>query len=472
MSKTLPVIGALILLLLLSPLAAHAGDVTPPSPVKPAGTVTLVVGGPGQQTDPHVSNNGISYSFVDVGEIHYVDLGSGTNTAIPHGAGVWDALSDTSGNTVVFNRNAVGDKRIMFTSIVNGAPGSVQELAPLPDSVIPLRQRASIGGSTVAFEEIYPGTNSLPEISLANLANPSAPAIRLTNDGYADRYPAVSPDGNVVAWVKSLETGSDIWQATRNPDGTWTPKQLTGLNGPDGNESFPDTDGQIVVYGSDRGGLNDIYWQPVGGGTETHIVMSGLQQNPSVSRGVIAFEGDPNSTGYNDIYAYDTHTNTLYQITDTATLLERLNDISVGADGTVRIVWAAPNAAGDLDIYAFSFQIGNTYKIQPLFDQAHSYKLGGVLPLKLQLLNADGTNVSSSALVLNATGLVQKDSSAAPLGVDSPGSANPDNNFRYDATLQGYIFNLSTKNLAAGTWQMQFKVSGDANTYIVQFDLR
>jgi hypothetical protein len=58
------------------------------------------------------------------------------------------------------------------------------------------------------------------------------------------------------------------------------------------------------------------------------------------------------------------------------------------------------------------------------------------------------------------------------LGVESPGNANPDNNFRYDATLPGYIYNLSTKNLAVGTWELQFNVSGSSAPYAIQFDLR
>ena len=110
-----------------------------------------------------------------------------------------------------------------------------------------LRQRAAVGGTTVAFEDIYAmSTSSAPEISVADTSNPSAPAVRLTNDGWADRYPAVSPDGKVVVWVKSTGTGSDVYEAMKNPDGTWSNPQL--LTGTEGNESFPDTDGKIIGW--------------------------------------------------------------------------------------------------------------------------------------------------------------------------------------------------------------------------------
>ena len=52
------------------------------------------------------------------------------------------------------------------------------------------------------------------------------------------------------------------------------------------------------------------------------------------------------------------------------------------------------------------------------------------------------------------------------------GNANPDANFRYDATLGGYIFNLSTRNLAPGTWELRFTIGGDSVPYAIRFSLR
>jgi hypothetical protein len=443
------------LLLLALALAASptlAGDVTPPTPIDLTANAMLLAGGAGTQTDPHISGALVSYTAFDWATIHYYDFTSGTDKIIVKSDSyTTDALSDVSGSTIVFNRNSVGDKRVMFSTVSSGVASTPQELAPLTDAT---------------------STSSAPEISIADTSNPSAAAVRLTNDGWADRYPAVSSDGKVVVWIKSTGTGSDVYEAMKNPDGTWSNPQL--LTGTEGNESFPDTDGKIIVYGSDRGGANDIYFQPVGGGTETRLAFPGLQQNPNVSNGLIAFESDPNNTGYNDIYAYDTQTGKLYQITDTPAESERLNDISVGSDGIARVVWAAPGGTdGALDIYAVSFQVrgGSLFSVQALFDQSRSYKLGSVVPIRFQLLDAQGTNISSDSIVPTATGLVQK-GTAAGLDVQDAGNSNPDSAFRYDSTLQGYVFNLSTKNLSLGTWELDFTVPGDASTYPISFSLR
>ena len=119
---------------------------------------------------------------------------------------------------------------------------------------------------------------------------------------------------------------------------------------------------------------------------------------------------------------------------------------------------------------------GQQYAICPLYDQTKSHKAGSTVPIKLQLCDAAGTNLSSAAIVVNAiTPLTKLDSTPSP--VEDAGSANsPDHDFRYDATLGGtggYIFNLSTAGLTAGTWTLRFTVNGDAHSsYAVTFDVR
>ncbi len=140
-----------------------------------------------------------------------------------------------------------------------------------------------------------------------------------------------------------------------------------------------------------------------------------------------------------------------------------MNDISVTADGVARVVWAQPEALGAIshDVWSATFNLNRPlYDVQAAFDQSHSYKLGSVAPIRLRLLDANGINVSSSSLVLTATGLLQDDVTPAS-GVEEVGNSNPDSAFRYDEALQGYVFNLSTRNLSAGTWELQFTVSGD-----------
>ena len=94
------------------------------------------------------------------------------------------------------------------------------------------------------------------------------------------------------------------------------------------------------------------------------------------------------------------------------------------------------------------------------------------MPLKLQLQDANNVNQSTAGITMTAIVLTKQDSSAASALVEDAGNANPDSNFRYDATLGGYIYNLSTKKLTAGTWAMKFTVTGDPVPHTVTFDVR
>jgi hypothetical protein len=52
------------------------------------------------------------------------------------------------------------------------------------------------------------------------------------------------------------------------------------------------------------------------------------------------------------------------------------------------------------------------------------------------------------------------------------GNSNPDGDFRFDASLgPGYIFNLKTKGLAHGTYQLRIGVSNDPNPLFVTFQV-
>ena len=142
---------------------------------------------------------------------------------------------------------------------------------------------------------------------------------------------------------------------------------------------------------------------------------------------------------------------------------------------------------GDTDHFSSTssaFTLTVKYNLCLLYDPLKSHKAGSTAPLKLYLCDANGVDVSSSGIIVNATSLVRKDNSASGILEDSGYANSPDNNFRYDSTLGpsgGYIFNLSTKSpspalgqtkaLATGTWVLNLTVDG-AGGYSINFDVK
>lgn len=110
-----------------------------------------------------------------------------------------------------------------------------------------------------------------------------------------------------------------------------------------------------------------------------------------------------------------------------------------------------------------------------LNDADKAFKGGATAPLKVQLCdprNTEDPNLSAEGVSLHAGQPVRVDSSPVP-ALDDSGQANsPSLDFRYDADLDGYVFNLSLKGYAPGTYEMPVTVSDGGGTYDLRFDVR
>jgi hypothetical protein len=145
------------------------------------------------------------------------------------------------------------------------------------------------------------------------------------------------------------------------------------------------------------------------------------------------------------------------------------SNIDTTTNGTKTITVHAVDHVANSSDASVTYQVG--YGICALYDQTKSHKAGSTVPIKLQLCDVNTANMSSSAVTVHATGLVKVDNSASS-SVDATSAANPDTDFRYDASLAGYIYNLKTTGLTTGTWQLNFTTTGDGVSHAVTFDVR
>jgi len=79
---------------------------------------------------------------------------------------------------------------------------------------------------------------------------------------------------------------------------------------------------------------------------------------------------------------------------------------------------------------------------------------------------------TSPSIVLHALSVTPV-SAGASGALEASGNANPDFDFRFDSTLGvggGYIFNLKTT--ASGTWNLNFKITGDPSTHSAMFGVK
>jgi hypothetical protein len=347
---------------------APAQVVVPVIGPPPTVNIAAVNNGAGGQTDPHISGDWVSYTDNAVSSIRFQNLDSGptSDRLIPRPEGMYDSLSDISGNTIVFKRASdTGSNGIYLVQIDPlGNPGSAVEVSPFADA---LRHRTAVGGDTIAYEEHnYSNSNAAPEIAHSSVVNPAAPALRLTNDTIPDQWPAVSPDGDAIVWAKCADALTcDVWRSERTL-GVWGAPEQVSVS--DDHESLPDTNGPVTVYGSDAGGDENIRWSVKGpdGYVESVLNLPGVQRNPNIIGNLIAFESNVAVGMQFDLWLYDLATNRLYRLTDTP-VSETLSDVTTGPGGLVRMVWAQPKMVYpyDLDVYALSFVLPSTDNTAP-----------------------------------------------------------------------------------------------------------
>jgi hypothetical protein len=178
--------------------------------------------------------------------------------------------------------------------------------------------------------------------------------------------------------------------------------------------------------------------------------------------------------------------NVMYTFGEAATAAYECTD---GGSGIATCAGPVPSGAnvdtGSVGSHVFTVnagdQTGNTasgsvnytvaYGICVLYDQARAARSGATYPIRLQLCDVNGANVSSPSIPVTATGLSLVSADALQ-EVQDAGNANPDMNFRYDADLAGYIFNLKTTGLGVGIYELIFTAGSDGVKHRVRFGVR
>ncbi|NOU91228.1 DUF5011 domain-containing protein, partial [Paenibacillus sp. LMG 31460] len=133
--------------------------------------------------------------------------------------------------------------------------------------------------------------------------------------------------------------------------------------------------------------------------------------------------------------------------------------VDTSKEGTYSITYTVQDHAGNTAIATRTVQVINVYKfsgiLQPInVDGQSIFKQGSTVPVKFQLTDALNQYVSNLSASIKVTYL-----SADVDGTDIEDVISTDAStgtlFRYDSTANQYIFNLSTKNLEAGKYQVE-----------------
>ena len=97
------------------------------------------------------------------------------------------------------------------------------------------------------------------------------------------------------------------------------------------------------------------------------------------------------------------------------------------------------------------------------------FKLGSTVPIRFQLTGASAalTNLHARLFVAPMSSSVL----GSELEAESTSGADSGNTFRYDSSSGQYVFNLATKALAQGTWQIRIDLQ-DGSMHSVLVSLK
>jgi hypothetical protein len=145
--------------------------------------------------------------------------------------------------------------------------------------------------------------------------------------------------------------------------------------------------------------------------------------------------------------------------------------VNTAAIGSYVITYKATDAAGNTGSATRTVKViyDWTNLEQPInLDGSSIFKLGRTVPCKFDLLGCSSTKTNLVAKLYLAK--ISNNIVGTEIEPESTSNADTGNIFRNNGP-GSYIYNLSTKGLSAGTWQMRIDL-GDGETHIVYFSIK
>lgn len=125
--------------------------------------------------------------------------------------------------------------------------------------------------------------------------------------------------------------------------------------------------------------------------------------------------------------------------------------------------------AGNTSVKGATYQVSYNFSgFQQPVSLDKPFKLGSTIPVKFQLTDASGSSLTTAIATLSLKQYSGELPVGDPIDAISTSGADSGNMFRYDSQ---YIFNLNTRNLSTGTWQVSAKLD-DGRTMTAYISLK
>jgi hypothetical protein len=147
----------------------------------------------------------------------------------------------------------------------------------------------------------------------------------------------------------------------------------------------------------------------------------------------------------------------------TVCVITASNLVTLTGPGTCTVTASRAGDANYLAPAPATVTFAVSYRVAVLTDLSKSVHQNATLPVKIQITNAAGANLSSTTLTVHAVGV------DATTFAPSPGSSQPGQDFTFTSPPAGYQYNVKTTTLAPGQHTLVFTVGSDPTQHSIVF---
>lgn len=310
-------------------------------------------------------------------------------------------------------------------------------------------------------------TGAQSDVSIGTAtATDNAGVVSLTNNA-----PATFPIGTtVVIWTAKDAAGNDGTATQRVTVKDTIAPVITGSAKPFPNgNGWNNTDVKVQFSATDSGsGVNTVTPDVILSSEGLSLQTTGTAADKSANSATMAVKVNIDKTapvisitGIQDgaTYLLGSVPTAGYTASDNLSGIASQNASMVGPSaidvGKFTYTIAAADKAGNVATKSVSYSVVYSFGgfLAPV-SLGKPFKSGSTVPVKFRLANTGGVGIASATATIS----LQKFSGDTPvedsIEVLFAGGANTGNLFRYDPADNQYIFNLDTKGLPAGTWQI------------------
>lgn len=159
---------------------------------------------------------------------------------------------------------------------------------------------------------------------------------------------------------------------------------------------------------------------------------------------------------------------------DTATATLPVGSVvDTSSSGAKTFIVTAVDKAGNAITRTSAYYVRYTYGgvSRPInADGSSIFRLGSTVAVKFQLKDVSGSYITTAVARIYLAKITDNVIGTEEEAV-STSAASTGNQFRYDSTDNQYIFNLSTKNMSSGTWQIRIELS-DGSSKVAIISIR